>query len=94
VRYDPALKICYERLLAAGKRKKVPLGRLHAQASLDIQRQRKIRLCLGLDHAYRLIAKTVAQRRWRLRTLLNYSRYGLLAGINADNGARWTGWPP
>lgn len=24
VRYDPALKICYERLLAAGKRKKVP----------------------------------------------------------------------
>jgi hypothetical protein len=47
-----------------------------------------------LDHAYRLIAKTVAQRRWHLRTLPNYSRYGLLAGINADNGARWIGWPP
>lgn len=47
VRYDPALKICYERLLAAGKRKKAPLGRLHAQAAHDIQRQRKTRLCLA-----------------------------------------------
>jgi transposase len=60
VRHNRALKACYDRLLAAGKRKN-RLGGLHAQAADDAQRHCQTWLNLEFDYAYRLTSKTVAQ---------------------------------